>query len=56
MPLMTQQSSTGCAKGWFLGVSGSIAAQAASSSQQWTDLFLVQAETISLIYEPAADF
>jgi hypothetical protein len=33
MPLMTRRSSTRRAPGWFLGKSGSIAAQARSESQ-----------------------
>jgi hypothetical protein len=48
MPLMTRRSSTRRAPGWFLGNSGSIAAQAASSSQYSDAIVPIQAVTVSL--------
>lgn len=54
MPLMTRRSSTRRAPGWLLGSNGSIADQAASSSQYSTAIVAIQAVTLSLnqISEP----
>ena len=48
MPLITRRSSTRRAPGRFLGISGSIAAQAASSSQYSPAIVLLRADLLNL--------
>jgi hypothetical protein len=55
MPLITRRSSTRRAPGWFLGSSGSIAAQAPSSSQYSAAIFPIQAVPVSLNQKSTAD-
>jgi hypothetical protein len=55
MPLMTRRPSTRRAPGWFLVSSGSIAAQAASSSHYTAAIVSIQAVTVSLNQKPTPD-
>lgn len=55
IPLMTRRSSIRRAPGWFLGNKGSIAAHAASSSQDSDAIVPIQAAPVRVNQKPSTD-